>query len=332
MDDHIRWGILGNANIARKALIPAIGHAQNAELTAIASGSGQAKDTAEAFHIAKAYDSYEALLKDPEVDAVYIPLPNGLHAEWVRKAAEAGKHVLCEKPAALTAAETEQMIAVCREHEVLFMEAFMYQFHPQHDKVKELIASGEIGEVKLLRSRFSFPLHDRQNVRFDRALGGGCLYDVGCYCIHAFRHILEQEPHKAYAQAHHDAATGVDVTTTGLLTFADDVQASFDASFETQAQEMVEVNGDKGRIEVHTPFRPDKNAGGHGEVTVERNDGTTTTFQIAGAPYTLQVEHFSRCISRGTTPRYSPAATIKNMKVIDAIYEAIYRRQPVTLG
>jgi xylose dehydrogenase (NAD/NADP) len=136
--EHVRWGVLGNANIARKALLPAIQDAINAKTVAIASTSGRTKETAKQFCIEKSYNGYEALLNDPDIDAVYIPLPNGLHAEWGIKAAEAGKHVLCEKPAALAADEAAKMIKACRKHHVLFMEAFMYQFHPQHDVVKKM--------------------------------------------------------------------------------------------------------------------------------------------------------------------------------------------------
>lgn len=332
MSEMIRWGILGNANIARKALIPAIHDAKNAELTAIASGSGRAEEAARQFQIAKAYDSYESLLDDPEIDVVYIPLPNALHAEWVMKAAKAGKHVLCEKPAALTAEETSNMIEVCRKHDVLFMEAFMYQFHPQHVKVKELITSGEIGDVKLMRSHFSFQLNDTKNVRFDNTLGGGCLYDVGCYCIHASRQILGKEPLKAYAQAHRDGQTGVDVTTAGVLSFGNGVQALFDASFEISPQESYEVIGEKGHIEVSAPFRPDKRPDGNGQITLHKDNGEPKGFLVPGDAYTLEVEHLSQCIAEGRQPMNTTEDTINNMKVVDACYKSIDSGQGVQLS
>src|SRR5690625_3641095 len=214
MRDIVRWGIIGNARIAREELIPAIKEANNAELTAIASRSpAAAKDAAETYGFRKFHDSYDALLRDPDVDAVYIPLPNGLHAEWTVKAARAGKHVLCEKPAALTSVEAQRMVEACRVNGVVFMEAFMYQFHPQHQRVRAIVASGEIGQVRLMHSRFAFQLGDPGNVRFDKKLGGGALYDVGCYCIHSSRHILGVEPSGVYAQAHADPDSGVDLTT-----------------------------------------------------------------------------------------------------------------------
>jgi predicted dehydrogenase len=330
MTKQVRWGILGNANIARKALIPAIKDAKNAELTAIASRSGFAEKAAAELKIEKHYGSYESLLDDPDIDAVYIPLPNALHAEWVKKAAQARKHVLCEKPAALDAAQAAEMIDVCREQGVHFMEAFMYQFHPQHEKVKEIIASGEIGQVRLMRSRFSFKIADPQNIRLDRTLGGGCLYDVGCYCIHSSRNILGAEPKRAYAQAHLDE-NGVDITTAGMLTFDGGVEALFDCSFETSAQEYYEVIGDQGNIEVYGPYRPDKNPNGKGRIVVNTENGEKKEWFVSGDQYTLQVEHFSECVLNDTAPIYTGEQTVQNMKVIDACYESIRTGEAVDL-
>ncbi|HEU5139237.1 MAG TPA: Gfo/Idh/MocA family oxidoreductase [Bacillales bacterium] len=333
MVKRVRWGVLGNANIARKALVPAIKAAENAELKGIASrNSDRAAEAAAEQGFEKHYGSYEALLADPEIDAVYIPLPNGLHAEWVKKAAEAGKHVLCEKPAALTADEATGMIEECGRHEVLFMEAFMYQFHPQHDRVKEIIADGEIGDVRVMRSQFSFGMKDPANVRLNRELGGGSLYDVGCYCIHAARHILGEEPSRVYAQAHLDADFDhVDMTTTGMLSFEKDVQLLFDCSFESFPQENYQVIGEKGSIEVVRPFRPDKNEDGKAHIYITSEDGTTREEPIPGDAYTLQVEHFSQCVLDGAEPSYSGVQTIRNMRVIDACYESIRTGEVVEL-
>ncbi|HEX7066411.1 MAG TPA: Gfo/Idh/MocA family oxidoreductase [Bacillales bacterium] len=331
--DKVRWGVLGNANIARKALVPAIKAAGSAELKGIASRqSKKAERAAEELGFDKHYGSYEALLADPEIDAVYIPLPNGLHAEWVAKAAKAGKHVLCEKPAALTAAEAAKMIEECRRHEVLFMEAFMYQFHPQHERVKEIIADGEIGDVRVMRSQFSFAMKDPANVRLNRELGGGCLYDVGCYCIHAARYILAQEPSKVYAQAHLDAEfDNVDMTTAGMLSFEKDIQLLFDCSFESFPQENYQVIGEKGNIQVTHPFRPDKNKDGKARIYITTEDGEKREESIPGEAYALQVEHFSQCVLDGTEPVYSGEQTIQNMKVIDACYESIRSGETVEL-
>ncbi|MUV37011.1 Trans-1,2-dihydrobenzene-1,2-diol dehydrogenase [Lentibacillus sp. JNUCC-1] len=189
----IQWGILSTANIAQKALIPAIQRAKNAEVTAIASGSdaGKARAVAEKFEIPKTHDRYEALLEDPDIQAVYIPLPNHLHKKWVIEAAKAGKHILCEKPIGLDEEEAREMQRVCEENGVLLMEAFMYHFHPQHERVKEIMASGEIGDVRYMRAAFSFFIGNKaDNIRMHREKGGGCMYDVGSYGVHSIRNIL----------------------------------------------------------------------------------------------------------------------------------------------
>ncbi|BDG36090.1 hypothetical protein PcaKH15_19960 [Parageobacillus caldoxylosilyticus] len=174
MERKVRWGIVSTVAIAKDVMIPAIHRADYAEVVAIASESGRADQVAQELGIPKAYDSYEKLLDDRDVDAVYIPLPNSMHAEWTIKAAKKKKHVLCEKPAALCEEDVRRMIEACEENGVLFMEAFMYQFHPQHERVKQRLASGEIGEVKYMRSHFSFYLQDREtNIRMNVELGGG---------------------------------------------------------------------------------------------------------------------------------------------------------------
>lgn len=327
MAAQVKWGILGDAGIARKALIPAMKRARNAELAAIATRSGNASEAAAEYGIDKGYESYEALLADKEIDAVYIPLPNGIHAEWVKKAAEAGKHVLCEKPAALNTDEAVKMIEACRRHGVTFMEAFMYRFHPQHARVKDVIAAGEIGEVKFMQSSFAFRLDDPNNIRFDCELGGGALYDVGCYCINATRYILGAEPTEAYARAHMSEG-GVDLTTAGVLSFENGVQAAFDCSFETAPRESYEIVGTEGTIKVNGPFRPDKNEDGKGHVIVQRSEGNRREESVEGDAYRAQVEHFSKCVIDESETLYPAEETLRNMKVIDACLASIRSGKP----
>lgn len=182
--------------------------------------------------ISKAYDSYKKLLDDPDVNAVYIPLPNSLHAEWTIQAAKKKKHVLCEKPAALCEEDVRRMIETCEENGVLFMEAFMYQFHPQHERVKQLLADGEIGEVKYMCAHFSFYLQDREtNIRMNAKLGGGSLLDVGCYCVHSTRHILDAEPIELFVQSYVDPHRSVDLTANGWMRMENGVLAQFTCSF-----------------------------------------------------------------------------------------------------
>jgi len=196
----IRWGVLGVANIGVRTVIPAIQRAPNARLIAIASRTpARAEDAARRLGIPRAHGSYEALLADPEVEAVYIPLPNSLHREWTIRCAEAGKHVLCEKPLALTAREAEEMAAACRQHGVALMEAFMYRFHPRTERVGRLAADGALGDVRMVRAAFTFAVREPDlNIRFRRDLGGGALYDVGCYTINVSRMVLG-EPELAFA-------------------------------------------------------------------------------------------------------------------------------------
>ncbi|MFT4416284.1 Gfo/Idh/MocA family protein [Fredinandcohnia humi] len=318
----VRFGILSTARIARTTLIPAMERAYNVEVVAIASESGKAEDATKELGIPKHYDSYTALLKDPDIDAVYIPLPNQLHKKWAIEAARYGKHVLCEKPAALTSQDVEEIAAVFVEHNVIFMEAFMYQFHPQHNRVKEIVASGEIGELTLIRSTFSFP-HDMNpnDIRLNRELGGGVIYDVGCYCIHTSRMIAGEEPVAVTAAARIHPTHDVDMTAAGVLTFESGVMAAFDCSFEQLFKEKYEVVGTKGSILVKRAYRPDKH-GGNGVIEVETETGQREEV-IQGDQYKLQVEHFADCVLTNSQPIYSEEETIKNMRVIEQLLEDV---------
>lgn len=318
----IRWGVLSTANIARTQLIPAMFRADNAEITAIASRGSKVHAFASELNIPKAYESYDELVNDPEIDAIYIPLPNHLHKEWVFKAAKQGKHILCEKPVSLITEEAIKMIGICRENNVKFMEAFMYQFHPQHDRVKEIIFSGEIGDVKLMKSSHSFYFEDRDgDIRMSKEMGGGSVYDVGCYSIHAFRHVLETEPVEVQVYADIDSESKVDTSAFGYLKLENGVVALFDCSFDMFGRNEYEVIGTKGSITVPYAFRPDFN-GGVGHVIVKSN-GITRDEKIYGDIYRQEVEHFSRAIIEDQTPLYSGQSIINNMRVIDACYQSI---------
>lgn len=318
----VRFGILSTANIARKALIPAMKRAENAEVVAVASESGKAEAFAAELDIPKHYNSYTDLLNDPEIDAVYIPLPNQLHKKWAIEAAKHGKHVLCEKPAALTSQEVEEMDAVFKEHNVLFMEAFMYQFHPQHARVKELIAADEIGNVSLIRGTFSF-LHDMnpKNIRLNKELGGGAIYDIGCYAIHASRLITGEEPIDVKASANIHPEHDVDMTASGTLTFPSGILASFDCSFEQQFKAQYEVVGTKGSILVKNAFRPDIQDG-DGVLEINTDSGQREEI-VQGDQYKLQVEHFSDCVLTGNELKYPAQETIKNMRVIEKALQEV---------
>ncbi|MCG7336543.1 Gfo/Idh/MocA family oxidoreductase [Sporosarcina sp. ACRSM] len=327
----IRWGVLSTANIAQTQVIPAIVRAENAELIAMASRGSKVHAVASKLKVPKAYESYEELLHDPTIDAIYIPLPNHLHKEWVVKAAEQGKHILCEKPAALSASEAAEMVELCHDHNVKFMEGFMYQLHPQHARVKEVIASGEIGEVKLIKSSHSFYLENRaKDIRMDKAMGGGSLYDLGCYTIHVTRYLTDAEPIEVQALASFDAEAGVDISTYGYMKMANGVTAIFDCSFDMAARNEYEVVGTKGTIKVSLAFRPDVN-GGNGSLLIQ-SDGVTREENIEGDIYRLEIEHFSEAILNDSSPAITGQSTIRNMQVIEACYQSIQTGQPVEIN
>lgn len=326
----IKWGILSTANIGQTQVIPAINRSKLGEANAIASLSGRAQEAADKLGIPKVYDSYEALLADEEIDAVYIPLPNHLHAKWVMEAAKAGKHVLVEKPASLTAEEMKEMMDVCNRHGVLFMEAFMYQFHAQHKRVRDILKTGEIGDVKYMYASHSFFLEDEENIRLSPEKGGGALYDVGCYNIHAFRHILQAEPTEVRVFSKLDNPYQIDMTTTGHLWMDNGVQAMFDCSFEMTTRNEYRVVGTKGEIICQHAYRPDRKDH-KGSLIIKTNEETRKEI-ITCDQYLMQVEHFAECVMEGKQPQYTGADTLQNMKVIDACYESIRTNQAVTLS
>ena len=223
---NLRWGILSTADIARKKVIPGIQKAERCEVVAIASrDAANARSVADELGIATAHGSYEALLADDGVDAVYIPLPNHLHAEWTIAAARAGKHVLCEKPLAMTAADAARMVDACEEAGVRLMEAFMYRVHPSWVAVREIVASGRIGRLSSVQSWFSYYNDDPTNIRNQLDAGGGALFDIGCYTVNLSRMLFGSEPVAVHASMTRDPATGVDTTASAILEFVEGVAA-----------------------------------------------------------------------------------------------------------
>lgn len=327
----VNWGILSTAAITQKWVIPALQQSENANLAAIASGSGKAKEVAAKYNIPKQYNSYEELLSDPEIDLVYIPLPNGLHAKWVKEAAKSGKHVLCEKPAALTADETREMIQVCEENHVLFMEALMYQFHPQHQRVKEIIDSGEIGEVKLMRVSLSFVLTPLEgNIRMSKELGGGSMYDLGCYCIHSIRNMMGSEPLRVYAVEDSHPTYDVDMSAVAMMELENGLKAVFDCGMNMSGlRQSYEVVGTKGKIDVPVAYVPPVD--GKGFVQVATDQGTKREETILGYTYTLAIQHLSDCVLTGTEPRYTKEDCINNIKALEACLQSLQNGIPVRL-
>jgi predicted dehydrogenase len=324
----VSWGVLSTAGIAQTQVIPAILRSSNAEVVGIASRSGKAREVASKFSILNFYNSYEKLLLDENIESVYIPLPNHLHKHWVMEAARHGKHVLVEKPAALTAEQTQEIFDFCSEKNVKVMEAFMYQFHPQHERVQEIIASKEIGKVKLMKASFSFYLEDREaNIRMKKEMGGGSIYDVGCYCIHSIRNILKSEPVEVKVSAEVDPQSGVDLSSVVYMKLENGIHSVFDCSFDMAPRQEYEVVGTKGRIMAENAYRPDE-VGNEGVITIQTEQGTRSE-TIIGDQYKMEIEHFSQAILENHQPSYTGENTLKNMRVIDACYQSIESNQAV---
>lgn len=316
--------MLSTARIALTKVIPAMQRADRCEVVAIASRDvGRAEAAAERLSIPRAHGSYEALLADPEVDAVYVPLPNHLHADWTVAAAGAGKHVLCEKPLATTAAEAERMIEACRAAGVLLMEAFMYRLHPTWEAVPDLVASGRVGELRALQTWFSYFNDDPGNIRNVRGYGGGALYDIGCYAVNLSRMLFGAEPTEVRARLTRDPATGVDVLTTAILSFGAGV-SSFTCSTRTEPDQRVDVYGSEGRLRVPIPFNipPDLptelilTKGGDPPVRPH-----TEVLSFAPADqYRIQAERFARAVLDGAPAPIPPEDAVANLRVIEEIF------------
>jgi predicted dehydrogenase len=323
----LRWGILSTANIAREKVIPGIRRADRCRIVAIASREmARAREAADEAGIPTAHGSYEALLADREVDAVYIPLPNHLHAEWAIAAARAGKHVLCEKPLAMTAADAERMIAVAEAEGVRLMEAFMYRLHPSWVAVVDLVRSGRIGRLVAVQSWFSFFNDDPTNIRNIREFGGGALFDIGCYNVNLSRLLFGGEPSRVEASIVRDPASGVDVVTSGLLEFAGGGIATFTCSTRAEDDQRVHVYGSEGRISVEIPFNIPPDRPSHVYVTHGGEppvDPATErlTFDAAD-PYSVEAAGFAAAVLDGTPVPVPPADAVANLRVIERLFAA----------
>jgi xylose dehydrogenase (NAD/NADP) len=324
--EKVKWGILGCAGIAERAFLPAIKKARQAEIMAIASRDlEKARSWAEKFQLKKAYGSYEELLADPEIEAVYIPLPNHLHYPLTIQALRAGKHVLCEKPLALTAAQAREMFSEAEKNQRVLMEGFMYRFHPRLRKAQELLEAGLIGPPRFLRATFHF-FFDRgpENYRWYPHYGGGALYDVGCYTINAARLFFKAEPEEVVARAHLDEKTGVDLTTSLLCTFPGSRLALLSSSFELEFESSLEVSGPGGRIILNRVF-PAKDL--ETEIQIIRQMATETIKFPPADQFLLMIEHFSSCLLSGEKPWIDSRDSIGNLMVIELALQQLKQFQ-----
>ncbi len=335
MSRKLRWGILSTANIGIKKVIPAMQRGQLSEVIAIASRDlARARQAATSLGIPKAYGSYEELLADPAIDAVYNPLPNQLHIPWTAKAAEAGKHVLCEKPLAMNADEARTLIAVRDRTGVLIGEAFMIRSHPQWLRARQLIDEGRIGPLRAVMALFSYYNVDPANIRNQLDCGGGALYDIGCYCIQAARTGFGQEPKRAVGHIDRDPRLGTDRLTSAILDFPAG-HAIFTCGTQVIPYQRVHFLGTMGRIEIEIPFNapPDR------PTRIFVDDGrdifgtgiATETFPMVDQ-YTLQGDAFSRAVLEGTPIPVTLEQGIANMAIIDAVFRSAETDQWETVG
>jgi len=318
----VRWGVLGAAKIATNKVIPAMQRARHCEVVAIASrDEGRAQEAAGRLGIPRAFGTYEALLEDPDVDAVYIPLPNHLHVPWTTRAAEAGKHVLCEKPIALHAAEARSLLAVRDRTGVRIQEAFMIRSHPQWQRAKALADSGELGDMRAISGFFSYYNDDSTNVRNVSAFGGGGLLDIGCYLVHTARFIFGAEPSRVAGAVDLDPRYGVDRLASMILDF-DGRQAIGTCGTQLQHYQRIQIVGTKGRVEIEIPFNapPDRAC----RLLLDRTGGLSGSgvevleFDICNQ-FTLQAESFAAAIL-DSRPQPTPLEdAVANMACIDAI-------------
>ena len=314
------WGVLGPGFVATRAVIPAIQKVSNARLLAVASrDKGRAQLTADRFSIKRAYDDYERLLADADLDAVYIALPNHLHHKWTIRAAQAGKHVLCEKPLAMNAAECDEMVAACRQAQVLLMEAVMYRFHPRMQYLKHLLVSGACGELRFLHAAFSFPLDAPGNYRNLSQFGGGALLDVGSYCVNAARWLTGSEPQDTQGISY--SQNGIDTSTMALLRFERDILAHIQCSFAAAEHQVIEVVGSKRAVTAPLAF------------TAWRDDATLLFIQRGPAieqkvfapadPYQLMVSHFTDCVLGQATLLYPASDGRATLHVLDRLRKSV---------
>jgi predicted dehydrogenase len=322
----LRWGLLSTARINR-ALIPPLRSSKRNQLVAIASRTlEKAQKYAQEWNIPRAFGSYEAMLADPEIDVIYNSLPNHLHAEWTIKAAQAGKHVLCEKPLALSVEEVDAITSAANEAGVVVTEAFMYRHHPQTLQVKEMVTNGAVGEVWLVHGSFTFKITNENDVRLDPRLGGGSVWDVGCYPISYARFLIGREPEFAIGWQR-IGSKGVDESFAGQLRFPGEIYAQFDCGFRTPLRAQIEVIGSTGSISIPNPFKPGKNE----KINLSRGE-TVETFKVPGQElYLGEVEDLADAILIGKQPRVSLADSRANVAAIAALLQSAQESRLVTV-
>ena len=328
MADHasLKWGLLGTARINRAVIAP-IRSSKKSRLVAVASRTQEkASEYAAQWGIPRFFPSYEALLADPQVDVVYISLPNSLHAEWSIKALEMGKHVLCEKPLAISLDQVDAVIKTAKVAGLVIAEAFMYRHHPQTLMIKEMLDNGQIGSLQLIRGSFCYTNTRRSDIRFNPSLGGGALWDVGCYPVGYSCFLTGLSPLEVYGRQV-TGPSGIDVLFAGQLHFPGSVISQFECSFITEPKEEMEITGDKGRITIPDPFKPGKST----RIAIKIN-GNERYLDIKGQElYLGEIEDMENAVIEGDLPRISLAESRENIKTILALYQSSLNTRPVLI-
>lgn len=316
-----KWGILGTADIAKEAIIPGIRDSDSSELFAVASRSKKRGESfAEDFEIPKSFGSYKDLLEDPEINFVYTPLPNHLHRQWSIQAAKEGKHVLCEKPLGTKAEEVEEMFEAAKDNDVKLMEGFMYRFHPQTLRVKELVEEGEIGEPKFFRGTHSFPLItlDRDDdIRWKEKMGGGSLMDLGTYPVNTVRYLFEEEPTRVLARNEIHPDHTAEAETQAVLEFPGPKTGIIDCSFLLTHRANYEVAAKLGKIQAFDTYNP--GLGKQVHIEIKKGEATKEETIEGVNEYGLEIENFVKSVFEGNTPPISPRDSINNAKVLNGI-------------
>jgi predicted dehydrogenase len=330
----LNWGVLGAAKIAREKVIPAMAHHPDFQVLGLASRSlVKAQAAAQSLGIPKAYGSYEELIADPDIQVVYNPLPNHLHVEYTLKCIEAGKHVLCEKPIALTAADVERLIEARNRKGVNVGEAFMVRSHPQWLKARELVQGGALGAIRLVQGHFSYFNDNPDNIRNIEAFGGGALWDIGCYPLSTTRFVLGEEPLKVAALINFDPEFGTDVLSSVLLQFPS-AQLQFSVSTKLVPHQRMQFFGDKKELEILIPFNAPKDKACTiriGEGDPFREKGETLTFTLCDQ-YRLQAEAFSKSVLEGTEVPVPLEDALDNTRALEAIFQSAREGRWVEIG
>lgn len=323
----LRWGLLSTARINRALFTPLRTSPRNV-MSAVASRDlARAQAYAKEHNIPRTFGSYEEMLADPDVDVIYNPLPNNMHAEWTIKAAKAGKHVLCEKPLANTVEEVDAMTDAAKKAGVILMEAFMYRHHPQTLRVKEMINNGAVGKLQVVRGSFMFKIGSEEDVRLNASLGGGSIWDVGCYPISYTRLIVGEEPVEVFGYGMFGSASKVDEIFTGQMKFANGVFAQFDCGFRSPVRVRFEMIGDKGNLTVLAPFTPRLN-----EKIILYNGEKEEVFTTPGEDlYLGEVENMADAILNGSPIRMSLQDTRNNVLTIQKLLQSAQSGKPVAM-